>query len=669
MNDPVGIAGWIIVFLVIAAGVLLCIVMEVKEELRKLTEKYQGQGKELVDAKEKFRTAEKQCNEIKALLEVEQKKSESLQNEILQTEKGLKAKLYDLGNELKEKTENFNTLYKKHNELERQHIALGEQCESLQIDVHDLEVKLEEAAEEKEKLEKDVIKLKEIRDSLQKELTETRMALAKKHEPLDQEGAKPQADEWVENKIKALSECVLGNYIITKGFRDCLNAMLSKDGIPLFISGAAGTGKSTLIEIFRAMYAQDEGVAVLAPTGVAADLIKGQTIHSFFKINPTKELVPGENYSGLVDGGPGIYILQNLKFVILDEFSMVRPDLLDAIDRALREGRGDERPFGGCKMIFVGDMGQLPPVIEEAEYEWFKEHYGHKRPTVFQAKVFKESGDPKICRLKDVFRQTDEKFIGILHRIRENQATGDDLKHLNQRLCLKENQKPECERTTLFATNELADTLNDRCLRALSGEENLCEWIVESKDDIWRKSLARKLKKSKDPNREKTDPYVLEEKLRLKVGARIMMRFNNRNLYQNGTTGTIEALHFMNEKKDAAENPEIEAISVNLKGKTVRIERAKVLYYARRKNKQTGRLENTHVGTIYQFPMKLAWGITIHKSQGMSLDEVYVEPSGVFANGQAYVALSRVRSLGGLNLLSEVFQKDIRIESRLLEWM
>ena len=391
---------------------------------------------------------------------------------------------------------------------------------------------------------------------------------------------------------------------------------LENTGQHMFITGKAGTGKSTLLQYFRQKTAKN--VAVLAPTGVAAINIKGQTIHSFFGFKPD---VTPESVGDIPVRKRKRKMYQQLEAVIIDEVSMVRADLLDCVDIFLRlYGPYYDRPFGGVQMIFFGDLFQLPPVVGRGEEDIFKTHY--PTPFFFSAKVF-ESLDFKIMQLKKIYRQKDEHFIRLLNAVRDDNLEDHHWESLNRRFKPDHQSVPGDFYIVLTTTNALAEKVNNQRLENLSGPAKIYQGAVSGEFD--RKSLPT--------------PEVLE----LKVGAQVMMLNNDpEKRWVNGSLGKIMAIIDRMAKARMSSKlswkTAVRWMSKNTPGKFTSI----ILM------KRPMPWPPKSIGYFTQYPLKLAWAVTIHKSQGQTFESVIIDVGwGTFSHGQMYVALSRCTTLGG----------------------
>jgi len=379
-----------------------------------------------------------------------------------------------------------------------------------------------------------------------------------------------------------------------------------------FLTGRAGTGKTTFLH--NVQQASDKEFITLAPTGVAAMLAGGDTIHSFFGL-PMEVCTPGT--CGKLNE-LRIMTLLHVDTIIIDEVSMVRCDVIDAIDYTLRNTLKSSLPFGGKQVIFVGDMFQLPPIVgRKEEREMLRDLYHTDDFFFYKADVIKRMRMVKI-EFQKVYRQEDEDFLRILENVRLNRTTPENLMHLNERVC--QPTKEDGMVITLASLNKTADTINQKRLAEIDSEEYTYEGTVTGKFE------------------EKRFPVDLT--LKLKVGAQVMFTRNDQQKrWANGTIGTVTKL-----SKD-----EIQVTTDG--GAAYVVPNCSWESYSYEYDKEARKMKKELQGTFTQYPLRLAWAITVHKSQGMTFDKLYLDLSrGMFAAGQLYVALSRVRSLGGLYL-------------------
>ncbi len=398
-----------------------------------------------------------------------------------------------------------------------------------------------------------------------------------------------------------------------------------------FITGRAGTGKSTLLQLFR--NTSKKRIAVLAPTGIAALNVKGQTLHSFFGFAP--RMLDKSDIFKRKD----FRMFKKIDTIIIDEVSMVRADMLDNIDWFLRINREIDKPFGGVQMIFFGDLFQLPPVIaSEFEKKYFREQY--ESPYFFSSKII-EKVDLQMIELNQVYRQDERHFIRLLDNIRQNEIDYDDLEDLNQRY----EPLPEDKKFIVYlcARNATADAINKEEIAKLTSEKY-----------VYNASTGGEF----NPQLFPTEPI-----LALRVGAQIMFVKNDpQKQFVNGTIGTITHMS----------SDEIHADILDEQGneKTINIEKQT---WENVKYKSDPQLDSTIkaevIGTFTQYPVKLAWAITIHKSQGKTFERVIIDlGGGAFESGQTYVALSRCKKLGGIYLKKPITGRDIFIDPKVVEF-
>lgn len=399
----------------------------------------------------------------------------------------------------------------------------------------------------------------------------------------------------------------------------------AEGGAHLFLTGRAGTGKTTVTRaILRRLGSK---AAVLAPTGVAAMNAGGQTLHSFFRL-PPRLITPGD-----IRRLRNARTVQALTTLVIDEISMVRSDLMQAVDFSLRLNRDSAEPFGGVRLILVGDLAQLPPIAQGEEGEFLEEHFGG--PFFFHAPCFRDAGFTMV-ELHKVHRQADPDFIEILNAVREGELTPDLAERLNERVTGRSGLEASTTHVVLTATNQAASSINQARLDGLLGEP---------------RGFSGKVEGEFDPRLFPTDDPLV-----LKQGARVMMIRNDPGgRYVNGSIG--EVIGF---------TPD--GVKVHVNGETVTIEKVKWERMRYAADGNSGKLKRETVGSYAQYPLRLAWAMTIHKSQGLTLDKVFMDVSRrLFAHGQAYVALSRARTLEGLELSHRMRPTDIITDPRLFE--
>lgn len=381
----------------------------------------------------------------------------------------------------------------------------------------------------------------------------------------------------------------------------------------LFITGKAGTGKTTFIQ--RIQKEIPKNFIVLAPTGIAAIAAGGQTVHSFFGF-PMEVIGP---HTKLHVSFSNEELLRHVDTIIVDEASMLRSDMVDGMDRYLRLAFHNNMPFGGIQIIFVGDLFQLPPVVRKGtvDDEMLCDLYGTGTPFFYKANVLKRMNLPKI-EFQKVYRQTDNTFIEVLNKMRIGEIGEAELNILNEHVSSSDDMDDYSVILTGF--NKKAERINEVKLNALEGDEVVYDGTKT--DDF------------------KSGDCPAPEHLRLKIGAQVIFCRNDYSAKcANGTIAKVTSL-------------EDDVIQVQLEnGNKVRVVRATWESYERIYNRDTRKIESQSVGSYIQFPLKLAWAITIHRSQGMTFDRMHFDLSwGTFAAGQTYVAISRMRSLAGLTL-------------------
>jgi ATP-dependent DNA helicase PIF1 len=395
----------------------------------------------------------------------------------------------------------------------------------------------------------------------------------------------------------------------------------------VFVTGQAGTGKSTFIRSLKNELGPS--VPVLAPTGVAALNVEGQTIHSFFHLPPhivnPDEIQPLRNRR----------LFEELKTIIIDEISMVRADLMHAVDISLRKNRGKNSPFGGVQLLVVGDLFQLPPVIaSDLESRYIHERY--KTPFFLSAPCM-QTVKPAIVELTKVFRQQDTHFLALLQNVREGNHLIETITELNRR-CLV-GQEEDRDSIILTPDNATAGRINHRRLARLPGPEVAYEGIVVGKFNI----ESERLPAPKD--------------LRLKVDTQVMFTKNDSShRWVNGTIGRVTALS-------------LTSATVSVGRASYTVPRDVWESFAYRYDEERDRIVREVIGTYTQLPLMPAWAVTIHKSQGKTFDEVQIDiAGGAFAEGQLYVALSRCRTLAGIRLLRPLRLQDVRVNPLVKEF-
>ncbi|MDM1050398.1 helix-turn-helix domain-containing protein [Sphingobacterium hotanense] len=430
-------------------------------------------------------------------------------------------------------------------------------------------------------------------------------------------------------------------------------AFVNQTQQPIFLTGKAGTGKTTFLKFIREN--SYKKMAVTAPTGVAAMNAGGTTLHALFWLpfgvfiedyplqwGETDQFIYNKHrlFSTIKLTKQRRAILQELELLVIDEVSMVRADTLDAIDVILKSVRRDMRPFGGVQVLFIGDLYQLPPVVQDREWQVLRDYYSSM--FFFDAKVFKQH-PPILIELKKIYRQQDDAFIRVLNSIRNNETSAEELEELNAHY--KPDFVPEKEEQyiTLTSHNRLADQINQEKLMSLDTKLHQIKSLI--KDDFGQSM------------------FPADENLSLRIGAQVMFIKNDTGedrRYYNGKIGTVKDINldkhqvivsFPNDEEDVV----------------VKRETWENIRYSY--NKGDDKIEEEVLGTFSQFPLRLAWAITIHKSQGLTFEKAIVDAGTSFAAGQVYVALSRLTGLEGLVLRSKISPFAIRTDHQVVNFM
>ncbi len=418
----------------------------------------------------------------------------------------------------------------------------------------------------------------------------------------------------------------------------------------VFLTGKAGTGKTTLLrEIIQTTH---KNTVVVAPTGIAALNAGGVTIHSMFQL-PFGGFIPDNSSPHFSENtkfetkttlrrhfkmsGLKKSVIKNMELLIIDEVSMLRADLLDAMDFMMQSVRKKNTPFGGVQVLYIGDLLQLPPVIRDEEWRTLRTYY--KGKFFFHSHVIQQN-PPLYIELSKIFRQTDDVFISILNNLRNNQISPADIQNLNQYVNPNFDLKVNKGYITLTTHNAKADAMNAQALDDLEGK------LVIYKPEIVG-DFPDKI-------------FPVDEELKLKVGAQVMFVKNDLSFdkkYFNGKMGIIKSLssqeilvHFPDENK------------------TIEVEKYEWTNIRYKVDELTKEIEEEVLGTFVHYPIKLAWAITVHKSQGLTFDKAALDVSQVFLPGQAYVALSRLRSLNGLILLSPLRMNGISNDQDVMDY-
>ncbi|MBL0058494.1 MAG: AAA family ATPase [Elusimicrobia bacterium] len=423
------------------------------------------------------------------------------------------------------------------------------------------------------------------------------------------------------NSVKPIDGEIGPKIEMTPEFREALE-LLHSTKQNLFITGRAGTGKSTLLHLFKGQASKK--CVVLAPTGIAALNVRGQTLHSFFGF-PPHFMDPKD----VKRAGRNRRAVQELETLVIDEASMVRADLLDAMDVCMRLTRGVSEPFGGAQVVLFGDLFQLPPVVEPGLNEIFSQRYSG--PYFFDSNAWREM-NATCFELRKVFRQgSDPEFLSLLDRLRDNTATREDFARLNQRV--EKTEGGAREGLVLSTTNAISRVINDAEMDRLKGKARCYEGVVTGEFD---------------PSSFPTDLQLV-----LKKGAQVLLLRNDPSLeWVNGDLGKIVGLSE-------------ESIQVEIKGKRHELTPVSWERYVYVFDEKAASIKKKVVGTFQQFPVRLAWAITIHKSQGQTFECATIDlGNGAFAHGQAYVAFSRCKTLSGVTLRRPVRPRDLICDDR-----
>lgn len=418
----------------------------------------------------------------------------------------------------------------------------------------------------------------------------------------------------------------------------------------IFLTGKAGTGKTTLLrEIIETTH---KNTVVVAPTGIAALNAGGVTIHSMFQL-PFAGFIPDNSSPQFSEttkfetkatlrrhfkmNNVKRAVIRNMELLVIDEVSMLRADLLDAMDFMMQTVRKNSYPFGGVQVLFIGDLLQLPPVIRDEEWRILRTYYRGK--FFFHSHVIQQN-PPLYIELSKIFRQTDDSFISVLNNLRNNQITEQDIQSLNQYVQPDFDLKNNPGYITLTTHNAKADAINNQAINDLKGKMN--NYFPDIVGDFPEKI------------------YPLDPNLQLKVGAQVMFVKNDLSFDKNYFNGKMGVIKSLSSQEIMVHFPE--------ENKTIEVEKYEWQNIRYKVDEMTQEIEEEVLGTFVQYPIKLAWAITVHKSQGLTFDKAALDVSQVFLPGQAYVALSRLRSLNGLILLSPLRMNGISNDQDVMDY-
>lgn len=407
----------------------------------------------------------------------------------------------------------------------------------------------------------------------------------------------------------------------------------TKDNI--FIQGSAGSGKSTFINYLKAV--SRKSILVASPTAIAALNVGGVTLHSLFRL-PVSDFI---EISEIHKTNRAVLkrIIKHTDAIIIDEISMVRPDMLDAIDEILRTIKRSKKPFGGLQMLFMGDLCQLPPVITSNVYDIFLDKYGIKTPYFFDSEAYIR-GDFQCFEFNHIYRQEDGVLLDNLNKLRDadNEDLYNTIKYFND-LVVTSKQRWE-EAVLITPYKKIAESINIQRLEALT-----------TKEMTYKGTCVGSFEKMSDLPSPKA--------LRLREGALVIFNKNNTDIWSNGTQGIVEKL-------------DKNHINVRLlnSGDIVTVTRETWVAKKYNYNTITEKVEEEEIGSYIQFPLQLGYAMTIHKAQGKTLDKVVVDmDKGAFAHGQLYVALSRTRKKEDMQLITPIARRDAIIDTRISNFL
>lgn len=425
--------------------------------------------------------------------------------------------------------------------------------------------------------------------------------------------------------------------------------LVERTGVNVFLTGKAGTGKTTFLR--RLKERSPKRMVVVAPTGVAAINAGGVTIHSFFQF-PLAPYIPGGSFNTKDEkyrfSKEKKNIIRTLDLLVIDEISMVRADLLDQIDAVLRLHKDRHRPFGGVQLLMIGDLSQLAPVVKEGEWVLLREYY--RTPYFFGSHALQQTQHVTI-ELTHVYRQTDHTFINILNEVRENRLTSESLARLNSRV----DNRQQTEADSQFSI--LNSQFGDGTIRLTTHNATANRYNEERMDAL--KSIRFTFRADVSGTFPESS-YPAEEKLVLKKGCQVMFLKNDSqgSRYYNGKLGIIS---------------HVDANTIRVRGidDGVEIEVEPDVWTNARYviDKETKEIREEIEGEFRQYPLRLAWAITVHKSQGLTFDRAVLDVNAAFAAGQVYVALSRCRSLEGLVLTAPLSPSSVRTDAVVTDYM
>lgn len=428
-------------------------------------------------------------------------------------------------------------------------------------------------------------------------------------------------------------------------------------GKSIFLTGKAGTGKTTLLRhLVSTLRTQGKKVVVVAPTGIAALSAGGVTIHSFFRLD-TRTFMPEDRKIKALDGNR-LATLKALDVLIIDEVSMVRADLFDAMDICMRKSLKNNFPFGGKQIIMVGDIFQIAPVVTDRDLPILEAFY-HRSVFFFGSKAYRELVH-EIIELQQVYRQSDLQFMQILDAIRIGDFTQEHLQTINHRYHPQFTPQPNV--IELTTTNALAEVRNKQELDKINEPTHTFEATIQGN---FEENL-----------------YPTDKTLNLKVGTQVMFIKNHSNgKWANGSIGkVIGFLEVVHDQEDDLASPdplqdaenEVSEIIIQVlldNGNTVFVNTVTWEKKMYEYSNEDDDIDAKVLGTFTQYPLKLAWAITIHKSQGLTFEKVCINfGRGAFATGQAYVALSRCKTLEGLQMRTKIYHTDIKVDEHVLHY-